>query len=58
VFGARLTGGGFGGAVMALTKDGFTEKDATDIAQAYRAKHGRDPEMIHLQAADGAKIET
>lgn len=58
VFGARLTGGGFGGAVMALTKDSFTEKDAAGIAQAYRAKHGRDPEMIHLQAADGAKIET
>jgi len=58
VFGARLTGGGFGGAVMALTKDTFTEKDAAGIAQAYRATHGRDPEMIHLQAADGAKIET
>lgn len=58
VFGARLTGGGFGGAVMALTRDSFTEQDATGIAQAYRAKHGRDPEMIHLQAADGARIET
>jgi galactokinase len=56
VLGARLTGGGFGGAVMALTKDTFTEKDAADIAQAYRATHGRDPEMIHLQAADGARV--
>ena len=55
VLGARLTGGGFGGAVMALTRDSFTEKDAAGIAQLYRAKHGRDPEMIHLQAADGAK---
>ncbi len=58
VLGARLTGGGFGGAVMALTKDSFTEQDAAGIARAYRAAHGRDPEMIHLQAADGAKIET
>lgn len=56
VLGARLTGGGFGGAVMALTKDGFTEQDAACIAQAYRAKHGRDPEMLHLQAADGAGL--
>jgi galactokinase len=56
VFGARLTGGGFGGAVMALTHDSFTEKDAAGIAQLYRAKHGRDPEMIHLQAADGARV--
>jgi galactokinase len=56
VLGARLTGGGFGGAVMALTKDNFTEQDAAGIARAYRAKHGRDPEMIHLQAADGARV--
>ena len=26
------------------------------IAKAYAAKHGRTPEMIHLQAADGAEI--
>ncbi len=56
VLGARLTGGGFGGAVMALTKDSFTEQDAAGIARAYRAAHGRDPEMIHLQAADGAAV--
>jgi galactokinase len=56
VLGARLTGGGFGGAVMALTKDNFTERDADGIAAAYRAKHGRAPEMIHLQAADGAAV--
>src|SRR3954466_3937526 len=57
VYGARLTGGGFGGAVMALTKDSFSEADANGIARAYAAKHGTAPEVIHLQAADGAKIE-
>src|SRR3954468_1401486 len=51
VYGARLTGGGFGGAVMALTKESFTQADANAIARAYAAKHGRSPEMIHLQAA-------
>ncbi len=56
VLGARLTGGGFGGAVMALTKASFTSGDADSIAKAYAAKHGRTPEMIHLQAADGAGI--
>jgi len=56
VLGARLTGGGFGGAVMALTKDNFTAADAAGVARAYRAKHGREPEMIHLQAADGAMV--
>lgn len=56
VLGARLTGGGFGGAVMALTKDNFTARDAEGIVAAYRAKHGRPAEVIHLRAADGATV--
>ncbi len=56
VYGARLTGGGFGGAVMALTRADFSEDDAAAIATSYAAKHGRAPEVIHLQAADGAQL--
>ncbi len=56
VFGARLTGGGFGGAVMALTKDTFTETDAAEVAGRHMARHGRAPEIIHLQSADGAQV--
>ncbi len=56
VLGARLTGGGFGGAVMALTKDSFTAQDAAQIAARYSAQHGREPEVIHLESADGAKV--
>lgn len=52
VLGARLTGGGFGGAVMALTRDTFTAADADAIA----AKSGSHPEVIHLQAAAGARV--
>jgi galactokinase len=58
VLGARLTGGGFGGAVMALTRDTFTAADAAEIGGRYAAQLGRAPEIIHLQSADGAKIET
>jgi galactokinase len=57
VLGARLTGGGFGGAVMGLTKDNFTLSDAEIIAKEYQKKIGRSPEVLHLQAADGARIE-
>jgi galactokinase len=53
VLGARLTGGGFGGAVMALTRGTF----ATADAQAIAAQSGSQPEIIHLQVADGAKYE-
>jgi galactokinase len=52
VLGARLTGGGFGGAVMALTRDTFTAADAASIA----SQTSHPPEIIHLQAADGAKV--
>lgn len=52
VLGARLTGGGFGGAVMALTRDTFTHAEAEAIA----AESGSHPEVIHLQTADGAKV--
>jgi galactokinase len=56
VYGARLTGGGFGGAVMALTRAGFAESDAAGVAKAHGAKHGRAPDTLHLQAADGATL--
>lgn len=52
VLGARLTGGGFGGAVMALTRDTFTLADAEAIA----AQTAHRPEIIHLQTADGARV--
>jgi galactokinase len=56
VFGARLTGGGFGGAVMALTSGAFDESDAAGIAASYSVHHGGAPEVIHLQAGDGAQV--
>ena len=56
VLGARLTGGGFGGAVLAVTRENFTEEDAAEISRR-QAKHGhRRPEVTHLQSADGAQV--
>lgn len=54
VFGARLTGGGFGGAVMALTSDDFGELQANAISEAYASRFGSRPEVFHLQTDDGA----
>jgi galactokinase len=56
VHGARLTGGGFGGAVMTLTKDNFTEQSAHGVLGPYLATHGRAPEVFHLLSADGAQV--
>lgn len=56
VHGARLTGGGFGGAVIALTAPEFTARDAQAIGQRYAVKHRTAPEMIQLRVADGARL--
>lgn len=55
VFGARLTGGGFGGAVMALTSGTFNEAAAEKVAAAYAAKFGSRPDVLHLQTGEGAE---
>jgi len=55
-FGARLTGGGFGGAVMALTNAAFGEVDARIVADAYEKKYGARPDVLHMRTGDGAQV--
>ena len=56
VYGARLTGGGFGGAVMALTDARFGEAEADQVAQVYRNHWGADPQVLHMRTGDGAEV--
>jgi galactokinase len=56
VFGSRLTGGGFGGAVMALTSPEFGDADAGQIADLYEQKFKERPDILHTQTGDGAQI--
>lgn len=56
VYGARLTGGGFGGAVMAFTSADFGPTQAAVIAEAYRAKFDREPTVLHTRAGEGARL--
>jgi galactokinase len=55
VFGARLTGGGFGGAVMALTDGSFGEAQANAVAAAYEKKYRARPAVLHCLTAEGAE---
>ena len=55
VFGARLSGGGFGGAVMALTDETFSQADAEKVAELYEAKFGKKPTVFTCASGDGAK---
>lgn len=56
VYGARLTGGGFGGAVMALTDPEFGQAHADVITAAFEAKHGLKPSIFHTRTGDGAQL--
>ncbi|MDR2844722.1 MAG: hypothetical protein LBV28_01370, partial [Puniceicoccales bacterium] len=57
VFGARLSGGGFGGAVMALTDGTFNVKAADALVSAYAARFGQSPSIFHAKTGDGAGLE-
>jgi len=56
VFGARLTGGGFGGAVMALTDGSFGPGQAQGIAAAYAQRFRSAPDVLHARTSDGAAL--
>jgi galactokinase len=56
VLGARLSGGGFGGAVMALTTGDFGAEEAALVGDAYVARFGSRPEVLHARADDGAEL--
>jgi galactokinase len=57
VLGARLSGGGFGGAVMALTVDSFESSQAEKVAEAYKDKFGvnRQTTFFNTYASDGPR---
>ena len=54
IHGARMTGGGFGGAVAALARAGEGRAAAERIAAAYSAQVGRQATILAPLAIDGA----
>lgn len=56
VYGARLTGGGFGGAVMAFTNSGFSLNQARAVTAAYCEQFGFQATILHSQAGAGATV--
>ena len=46
VFGARMTGGGFGGSVVTLVARGAAREIAELVATRYRAEHGGRPAIL------------
>lgn len=56
VYGARLTGGGFGGAVIALTSREFGDAAAAAVGDKYDEKYGAKPDILHTFTGDGAEV--
>ncbi len=55
-YGARLTGGGWGGSCFALTNDFFTEREAELIAQAYYDRFKNRCKYYKVSAAQGTYV--
>ncbi len=53
VYGARLTGAGFGGCAIALIRPGTAEKVKAHVQSRYLAECGKSPEFHSLLAGDG-----
>jgi galactokinase len=56
VHGARLTGGGFGGAVLAWTTNRFSKKQADSIAQMYEKEWKTKPHFHSFLPSHGASL--
>ena len=56
VHGCRMTGGGFGGCVVALVDADHAAAVMAELSRRYRAATGIDAEMFLTRAADGPRV--
>ncbi|HEX5574999.1 MAG TPA: hypothetical protein VFX42_03940, partial [Gemmatimonadales bacterium] len=56
-FGARLTGAGWGGAVMVLAPDKWDARIVAEVTSDFQRKFGRSPETWSTRAASGVRRE-
>jgi galactokinase len=56
VYGARMTGGGFGGCIVALVKPDRVDALVSHLEAVYPPTVGKKPEIFVTTATDGAKV--
>jgi len=55
VFGARITGGGFGGCSVNLVEPRALERFEETLGRLYRERFGIAPVFYRVKASDGAR---
>lgn len=56
VYGARMTGGGFGGCAIALVKPSAIDELRRRVGEDFKRRFGREPRMFQTNASAGASI--
>ena len=56
VLGARLSGGGFGGSIIALIDAADADTTASTLSQAYGKQYGKPCDTRIVHAANGARL--
>jgi galactokinase len=56
VWGARLTGGGFGGAALAVTTESFGAQETETVQTAYRDRFGEEVTVLATRSGAGAHL--
>ncbi len=56
VYGARMTGGGFGGCIVALVKSSDVEQVAQEMIEAYRNALGIETDYLITRPGDGPRV--
>ena len=56
VYGARMTGGGFGGCIVALVKSSDVEQVAKEMLEGYRDALGIETTYLVTRPGDGARV--
>ncbi len=55
-FGARMTGGGFGGCAVALVRENDASAFIEDVAEMYKERTNFDAAIYPCRAVDGAEV--
>ena len=55
-YGARMTGGGFGGCAVALVEKDKAQSFAEAVSTAYRQRSGLEASVYVCQASEGASV--